>query len=88
MTMSKVVKLTEGKSLQIRVDATNIFNHANPSGNSSQSGVVRVRVPSAPNNAMGYYYDGIGGTYALQPLGYINSKVGARTFQARLRIDF
>jgi hypothetical protein len=87
MAMMKSVKLTEGKSLQIRVDATNIFNHTNPSGYSASSGVGRVVVPSAPAAAM-TYYSGSDASYALRPLGYIDAKVGARTFQAKVRIDF
>jgi hypothetical protein len=29
---SKSVRLTEGKSVQVRVDATNVFNHPQPGG--------------------------------------------------------
>jgi hypothetical protein len=88
MAMSKAVKLTEGKTLQIRVDATNIFNHAQPSAGAYQSGVVRTRVPGAPVATMGYYYDLTDSSYAYRPLGYMSSKVGSRTFQAKIRLDF
>jgi hypothetical protein len=88
MAMSKAIKITEGKSLQIRVDATNIFNHAQPSANAWQSGVVRVRVPGAPAATMGYFFDFTDFSYAYRSPGYLSSKVGSRTFQAKLRFDF
>ncbi len=88
MAMSKAVKLTEGKTLQIRVDATNIFNHGQPTAGASQSGVVRTRVPGSPVATMGYYYDATDASYMYRPLGYMSSKVGARTFQAKIRLDF
>jgi hypothetical protein len=88
MAMSKIVKITEGKTLQIRLDATNIFNHAQPTAGATQSGVVRTRVPGAPAATMNYYYDGTDASYVYRPLGYMSSKVGARTFQAKVRFDF
>ena len=88
MAMMKSVRLTEGKSLQVRVDATNIFNHANPSGSASSSGVGRVVVPSAPAATMGNYFDFSDFSNTLRPLGYLSTKVGARTFQAKMRLDF
>jgi hypothetical protein len=88
MAMSKAIKLTEGKSLQIRVDATNIFNHAQPTAGASQSGVVRTRVPGPPAATMGSYFDMTDFSYAERPLGYLSSKVGSRTFQAKIRLDF
>ncbi len=88
MAMSKAIKLTEAKSIQIRIDATNIFNHAQPTAGAYQSGVVRTRVPGAPAATMGSYYDYTDGTYTYRPLGYMSSKVGSRTFQAKLRFDF
>jgi hypothetical protein len=88
MAMMKAVKLTEGKSIQIRVDATNIFNHGNPSGYAAYSGGTgRVLVPSAPAATMNYYY-GTDLSYTLRPLGYVDAKVGTRTFQAKVRLDF
>jgi hypothetical protein len=87
MAMMKSIRLTEGKSMQIRVDATNIFNHANPSGYATTSGVNRVVVPSAPAATMNYY-TGSDLSYTLRPLGYMDAKAGARTFQAKLRLDF
>jgi hypothetical protein len=89
MAMMKSVRLTEGKSIQIRVDATNIFNHPNPSASTNASGISgRIYVPSAPAATMNYYYSFTDGSYALRPLGYLDSKVGSRTFQAKVRLDF
>jgi hypothetical protein len=88
MAMSKAIKITEGKTLQIRMDATNIFNHGQPTAGASQSGVVRTRVPGPPAATMGNYYDATDGSFAQRPLGYLSSKVGARTFQAKVRLDF
>ena len=88
MAMSKSIRITEGKTLQIRMDATNIFNHGQPTAGASQSGVVRTRVPGPPAATMGSYYDATDGSFAQRPLGYLSSKVGARTFQAKVRFDF
>ncbi len=88
MTMGKAIRIVEGKTLQFRVDATNVFNHGQPAAGASQSGVVRVRVPGAPAATMGYYSDATDGSYAYRPMGYLSSKVGARTFQAKIRLDF
>jgi len=88
LAMSKAIKLTEGKSLQIRVDATNIFNHAQPTAGASQSGVVRTRVPGPPAATMGSYFDMTDFSSVQRPLGYLSSKVGSRTFQAKIRLDF
>jgi len=45
-------------------------------------------VPGAPVATMGYYYDATDASYAYRPLGYMSSKVGSRTFQAKIRLDF
>jgi hypothetical protein len=81
MTLSKVVKFGESKSVQIRVDATNIFNHPTPAGSA---------VATTPG-AITYYAGApaglslaTGSTYA----GDLNAKVGQRTFQAKIRINF
>ena len=81
MALSKLVKINESKSIQIRVDATNIFNHPTPAGSAIQT------TPGART-----YYAGApaglnlvsGSTYA----GDLNAKVGQRTFQARIRFNF
>jgi Ca-activated chloride channel homolog len=88
MMLDKSVRIGEGKTLQFRIDATNVFNHGQPSAGAWQSGVVRVRVPGAPVASMGYYSDATDGTYAQRAPGYLSSKVGARTWQAKIRFDF
>jgi hypothetical protein len=89
MAFTKAVKIAEGKSIQIRVDATNVWNHAQPTrGYFGSAGSRSV----APGDFSGNIT--IGGIqrapfYAPnQPMGYLDSKVGARTFQAKVRIDF
>jgi len=88
MAMSKTIRITEGKSLQIRVDATNIFNHPMPTAGSWQSGVVRTRVPGAPVASLEGSFDWSTWSSVYRPLGYMDAKVGARTFQAKIRMDF
>ncbi len=88
MAMLKVIRITEGKSIQIRMDATNIFNHQQPTSNSFQEGVVRVRSMSPPAATLGYYFSMTDFSYALRPLGYMDAKVNARTFQGKVRFDF
>jgi hypothetical protein len=81
MALSKLVKINESKSIQIRVDATNIFNHPTPAGSAIQTTPgARTYYAGAP---AGLNLSG-GSIYA----GDLNSKVGQRTFQARIRFNF
>jgi hypothetical protein len=48
MSASKAVKITESKSVRLRADFTNIFNHPLLSGTPFNSG-TRIVVPSAPS---------------------------------------
>jgi hypothetical protein len=89
MAFTKSVRIAEGKSIQVRVDATNVWNHAQPTrGYFGSAGSRTV----APGDFSGNITIGsIGHSYfwaPAQPLGYLDSKVGARTFQAKVRIDF
>jgi hypothetical protein len=72
--LSKSIRISEGKSFQIRVDATNIFNHAQPSD---------------PGTSLGAdsFWKLFGMNIYTTPF-QITSKSGNRTFQARLRFDF
>jgi len=88
MAMSKAIRITEGKTLQFRVDATNIFNHPLPTSGSWQSGVVRVRVPGSPATSLTSSFDWTSFSFITRPLGYLDAKIGARTFQAKVRLDF
>jgi hypothetical protein len=78
LSLSKTVKITESKSLSVRVDSTNVFNHPQPSG-ALNSASTRIYFASAPltvlNNANPY-------------LGTFATKIGQRVFQARIRFTF
>lgn len=90
--MAKSVEFMEGKSLEFRLDAQNIFNHATPS----------YSAPTADGNVNVTYFGGRtvgtsnpnapltepGGNISGTPFGYLNYKAGHRTFQARLRLTF
>ena len=78
MAMSKSIKFSETKSFQLRVDATNIFNHAQPSQTLSAAS-TRIYYANLP--ALG-----INGN--TTPFGYLGTKVGSRAFQAKLRFNF
>ncbi len=77
MAMSKGVRITESTNFQIRLDANNLFNHPVPSYQSFGSG-MRIIVAQPPivdiNNA--------------NPFGYLDNKVGTRTFQITARVNF
>jgi hypothetical protein len=80
MALSKAIKITEGKSLQFRVDVTNIFNHPTPGGSATATtpGAVTYYASNPSLNLAG------AGTY----VGDLLAKAGQRSFQARIRIDF
>jgi hypothetical protein len=80
MALSKAVKITEGKSLQVRVDVTNIFNHPTPGGSATATtpGAVTYYASNPSLNLAG------SGTY----IGDLQAKAGQRAFQARIRFDF
>jgi hypothetical protein len=81
IALSKSVKIAESRSLQVRVDATNIFNHPQPGG-SSVAASTRISYASAPMLSI------LSSTNSNNPFGYLGSKAGQRTFQARLRFSF
>ena len=80
MALSKAIRITEGKSLQFRVDVTNIFNHPTPGGSATATtpGAITYYASNPALNLAG------GATY----IGDLNAKAGQRSFQARIRIDF
>ncbi|MBN1567149.1 MAG: hypothetical protein JXA73_04845, partial [Acidobacteria bacterium] len=80
MALSKAIKIVEGKSLQFRVDVTNIFNHPTPGGNATATtpGAITYYASNPSLNLAG------SGTY----IGDLLAKAGQRSFQARIRIDF
>jgi hypothetical protein len=84
LAMSKSIEFMEGKRLEFRMDARNIFNHASPSfggTNPVYQGAREVGVanPNALLNDMWANW---------YPFGYLDGKAGHRTFQARLRLSF
>jgi hypothetical protein len=79
LAMSKSIEFMEGKRLELRVDAANIFNHATPSGSAdAYNHAARYDVINQPEF----------GLNSTNPLGYIATKAGHRTFQAKVRLSF
>jgi hypothetical protein len=80
MALSKAIKITEGKSLQFRVDVANIFNHPTPGGSATATtpGAITYYASNPSLNLAG------SGTY----VGDLLAKAGQRSFQARIRINF
>jgi hypothetical protein len=78
MAMSKAVRIAEGKSFQLRLDANNILNHPVPSYQSFGSG-MRIIVAQAPIVSI---------NDSANPFGYLDNKVGTRTFQITARVNF
>jgi hypothetical protein len=89
MALTKSVRITEGKSIQLRIDATNVFNHAQPTRGYFGSSGSRVVAPGDFSGNITVAQLGPSLWYAPNyRMGYLDSKVGARTFQAKVRIDF
>jgi hypothetical protein len=78
MAMSKNYEFMEGKSLNVRVDAQNIFNHPTPSGNAPASNDSRTYSVSNP----------IFDLNSTNPFGFIGYKGGHRVFSAKVRVSF
>ncbi len=78
MTISKSFRTSETTSLSLRVDSTNIFNHAQPSG-ALNSASTRIYFASAPSLAI---------NTSNPLLGNFATKIGSRVFQARIRFTF
>ena len=76
--MGKTVEFMEGKRLEIRVDAVNILNHANPSAGGGANGARNVTVSNPTLNI----------NTTTDVFGSLTTKAGKRTFQARLRLSF
>ncbi len=77
MALGKSVRIDETKGIEVRVDATNIFNHAQPAG-SRGSASTRLYFANPP----------VLNINSSDPFGYLGTKVGNRTFQARIRFTF
>ncbi len=77
MAMGKSVEFMEGKRIELRVDAQNIFNHPTPT-NSFLVRNARFTILYNPNFALNN----------SDPFGYLSDKGGHRTFQAKIRLSF
>jgi hypothetical protein len=84
MTMAKSIEFMEGKRIELRIDAQNILNHAQPSFGPSDAAMNGARSAGVANPNV-YLNDSFGGQF---PFGYLNTKAGHRTFQAKLRLSF
>jgi len=78
MAMGKSIEFMEGKKIDFRIDAQNIFNHATPSNSSSQSN-ARFTSIGNPQFAL---------NSSANDFGILSTKGGHRTFQAKIRISF
>ena len=79
MNFAKRIDFMEGKSIELRIDAQNVANHAMPSQGGSQNG-ARSYSPGNPSVTVN--------TASTTPFGQVNNKVGHRTFQAKIRLAF
>jgi hypothetical protein len=74
MAVQKKVSISESKSITVRLDATNVFNHPTPAIGggffAATSGVPNLDLQSAV------------------PFGDLNTKLGNREFQLKARLDF
>jgi hypothetical protein len=79
MNLAKSIRITESKSLQFRLDASNVLNHPVP--NTPQLSLA----PSATTNALNTSFGQI-----LNATGFstIGAKTGYRRVQASLRFNF
>jgi hypothetical protein len=78
--MGKTYEFMEGKSITLRVDALNIFNHPTPSGAFVASYNSRTFSASSPVTTLA--------ATDANPFGYVGSKVGHRVFSAKIRLNF
>jgi hypothetical protein len=75
--MTKLFRITESKSLQFRLDATNVLNHPNIGPQSSCGSTTVLCAPNLNINS------------TSQPFGNIQSKgLDHRQFKAQLRLNF
>jgi len=71
--ISKTFRISDSKSFQLRVDATNIFNHPTPN---DPIGLGQFNILQGT------------GMNVVDNFGLVTGKTGNRTFQAKLRISF
>jgi hypothetical protein len=78
MAIGKQIEFMEGKTIDFRVDAQNIFNHATPSGGTPYAWNARFTQIYNPQFALNN----------AEAFGRLASKGGHRTWQAKIRIGF
>ena len=79
ISRSHELGLTESKKLEFRIDASNVFNHPVPTGTLAGAGTgERIVFPLAPNVDL----------TNPAPFGNLEGKIGGRTFQGMLRLQF
>ncbi|MDR0310963.1 MAG: hypothetical protein LBJ21_05200, partial [Acidobacteriota bacterium] len=79
MSMGKKIEFMEGKTIEFRIDAQNIFNHATPS-NAVWVWGPRTYQPTNPSVTIN--------TTSRDWFGLLDTKTGHRTFQAKIRLAF
>ncbi len=79
MALGKNYEFMEGKSINVRIDAQNIFNHPAPSGTAPLSYNTRNVTVYNPNFNL---------NSTILPFGYLQYKGQHRTFSAKLRVSF
>jgi hypothetical protein len=79
MAIGKNYEFMEGKSINVRIDAQNIFNHPAPSGTAPLSYNTRNVTVYNPNFNL---------NSTTLPFGYVQYKGQHRTFSAKIRVSF
>jgi hypothetical protein len=79
MNMSKSIEFMEGKRLELRIDASNVLNHATPSAGSGDVG-ARINNISGPSVTVN--------STTENQFGLITTKAQNRIFQGKIRISF
>ena len=79
MNMGKRIDFMEGKSVEIRLDAQNMLNHPMPAPSASLLG-ARNYTPGNPSVTVN--------TSSTAQFGLVGTKMGHRTFQAKIRFAF
>ena len=74
LAVQKRVQLDEARSITVRLDATNVFNHPTPS---LGGGFFAATAGAADYNLQ-----------SANPFGTLNQKSGSRRFQLKARLDF
>jgi hypothetical protein len=74
MAVQKRVQVREGKTVTVRLDASNVFNHPTP----ATAGGFFAALGGTSDLSL----------QSANPFGNINSKIGRRQFQLKARLDF